>query len=126
MVREMSHTVILVDDSSSLRAQAGRALVQAGFIVIEAVDGFDAMEKIAATTDVSLIVCDINMPRMSGLELLEKLSVDAVKHPPVLMLTSEGHPQLVLRAKAYGARGWMVKPFKPELLVAAAKKLTGS
>jgi two-component system chemotaxis response regulator CheY len=122
----MPRTVLLIDDSATIRAIAGRALVHAGFVVVEAVDGFDGMEKLGSTANVSLIVCDINMPRMSGLELLERLATQSSPHPPVLMLTSEGHPQLVQRAKAHGAKGWMVKPFKSELLVAAARKLTGS
>lgn len=119
----MALTVMLVEDSATVRLQAARALVQAGFIVIEAVDGIDGLEKLDARSDVALIVCDVNMPRMNGVEFVEALSKRPGAMPPVIMLTTEGHPQLVQRAKASGAKGWMIKPFKPEILVAAAKKL---
>jgi two-component system chemotaxis response regulator CheY len=104
---------------------AAKALTAAGFDIIEAVDGIDALEKFAVSDDVKLIVCDVNMPRMNGIEFIEALSHIGAVPPPVIMLTTEGHPDLVRTAKACGARGWMVKPFKPELLVAAAKKITG-
>jgi len=118
----MARTVLVVDDSATVRFQARRVLTQAGFVVVEAVDGLDALEKLAATPDVALIVCDVNMPRMGGVELVETLARKG-NMPPTFMLTTEGHPQLIQRAKASGAKGWMVKPFKPELLVAAATKL---
>lgn len=121
----MAAYVMLVDDSAMVRLQASRALLAAGFGVIEATDGLDALEKIATADDVALIICDVNMPRMGGLELVEALSHIGAAPPPVIMLTTEGHPDLVRTAKACGARGWMVKPFKPELLVAAARKVIG-
>jgi two-component system, chemotaxis family, chemotaxis protein CheY len=121
-----SATVMLIDDSEVVRMQAGRALLDAGFSVIEAVDGLDAMRKLeAAPSDVALIVCDVNMPRMDGLEFVAWLATQTAR-PPILMLTTEGHPQLIQRAKDNGAKGWMVKPLKPELLVAAARRLTKS
>ena len=120
----MAQTVMVVDDSASVRIQASRALVAAGYEVLEAFDGIDALEKLAGGATVALIVCDINMPRMSGVELVESLSQKPLPRPPILMLTTEGHPALIQRAKALGARGWMMNPFKPELLVAAARKLT--
>jgi two-component system chemotaxis response regulator CheY len=116
---------MLIDDSATVRLQARRALSAAGFGIIEATDGLDALEKLDAADAVSLIVCDVNMPRMSGIEFVENLSRRQGARPPVIMLTTEGHPDLVQSAKACGAKGWMVKPFKPELLVAAARKLTG-
>lgn len=119
----MASTVLVVDDSATVRVQAGRALMQAGFEVVEAVDGIDALEKLEANKGIVLVVCDVNMPRMSGVELVEALAKRAAKMPPVIMLTTEGHPQLIQRAKSSGAKGWMIKPFKPELLVAAAKKV---
>lgn len=123
----MGLTVLLVDDSEVVRRVAHGALAAAGFTVVEAFDGMDALEKLRAETqEVSLIFCDVNMPRMSGIEFVEALASSNLVKPPVLMLTTEGHPELVKRAKNSGARGWMLKPFKPELLVAAAKKLTGT
>lgn len=120
----MTKTVLVVDDSATVRMQVSRALASAGYEVLEAVDGIDALEKLAGGATVALVVCDINMPRMSGVELVESLAQRPAPRPPILMLTTEGHPALIQRAKASGARGWMMKPFKPELLVAAARKLT--
>jgi len=117
---------MLVDDSATVRLQASKALSAAGFGIIEAIDGIDALEKLAVTDNIALIVCDVNMPRMNGIEFVEALAHTGALPPPVIMLTTEGHPDLVRTAKACGARGWMVKPFKPELLVAAAKKITGT
>ena len=118
----MSTSVLVVDDSMMVRKQVGAALKGQGYDVVEAVDGADALEKIAGNPNVRLIVCDVNMPRMNGLEFLEQLSAknSAV---PVVMLTTEGQPELIQRAKSLGAKGWLVKPFKPDYLTATAKKL---
>ena len=122
----MIRTVMVVDDSATVRIAAARALTSAGYEVIEAFDGQDALEKLAGRPAVALILCDVNMPRMNGVELVEALAKQPGHHPPILMLTTEGHPALIQRAKASGAKGWMMKPFKPELLVAAAHKLTAA
>jgi two-component system chemotaxis response regulator CheY len=116
--------VLVVDDSMMVRKQVEKALVAAGFQVVEATDGQDALEKLRATPDAQLVVCDVNMPRMGGLEFLENVKGQAGANVPVVMLTTEGQPELIQKAKALGAKGWLVKPFKPDLLVAAAKKLT--
>jgi two-component system chemotaxis response regulator CheY len=72
-----------------------------------------------------MLICDVNMPRMNGLEMLEKLRGDVRwKTLPVVMLTTEGQPALIERAKKAGAKGWIIKPFKAELLVAAVQRLT--
>lgn len=123
----MSARIMVVDDSMMIRQQVGRTLTQAGFSVVDAVDGEDAYKKLASLTDISLLVCDVNMPRMSGIELLEKLKNESrLTKTNVVMLTTEGQSEMVQRAKALGAKGWIIKPFKPELLVAAAKKLTAT
>lgn len=122
----MSAKVLVVDDSTMIRNQVARALVGAGFTVVTASDGMDAMEKIAAETDVSLVVSDVNMPRMGGIELLEELRVGKSNNVPFVLLTTEDQVELVARAKALGAGGWFVKPLKPELLVSTARKLTGT
>lgn len=121
----MGKKVLVVDDSTTVRQQVGLALTQAGFEVIEAVDGLDGIDKLDGVSAIALIICDVNMPRMNGIEMVEKLKAEN-KHAkvPVVMLTTEGQPELVNRAKNAGAKGWIVKPFKAELLVAAAKKLT--
>jgi two-component system, chemotaxis family, chemotaxis protein CheY len=123
----MGKKILVVDDSATVRQQVGLALGQAGFDVVEAVDGVDGFEKVTKATDISLVICDVNMPRMSGIDMLEKLHAEHKGAPvPVIMLTTEGQPDLVDRAKKAGAKGWIVKPFKAELLIAAAKKLTAS
>ena len=73
-----------------------------------------------------MIISDVNMPNMNGLEMVEAIKGDAtLTHPPSVMLTTEGAGELVERAKAAGAKGWLVKPFKPEQLVAVVNKLVG-
>ena len=121
----MSARVLIIDDSLMVRQQVSRTLSGAGFTIVEACDGIDGHEKLATTTNVRLIVCDVNMPRMNGVEFLEKLSTMGTSIP-VVMLTTEGQPELIQKAKALGAKGWIVKPFKPEMLVAAAKKLAST
>ena len=116
--------ILVVDDSASVRQQVSNALVQAWFDVLEAVDGVDGAEKIEAGNDIAMVICDVNMPRLNGLEMLERVK-GGCKNPnlPVVMLTTEGQPQMIQKAKGFGAKGWIVKPFKPDLLVGAVKKL---
>jgi two-component system, chemotaxis family, chemotaxis protein CheY len=121
----MSATVLVIDDSRLVRQQVGRTLATAGFSIIEATDGLDALAKLAGSPTTALMICDINMPNMSGLEFLEELKAKG-SSIPVVMLTTEGQPELIQRAKALGAKGWLVKPFKPDALVATAKKLTAT
>jgi two-component system chemotaxis response regulator CheY len=117
--------VLIVDDSSTIRRQVASVLIEAGFDVMEAGDGVDGAERIRATPDLALVLCDVNMPRLNGLEMLESLSADIqARSLPVVMLTTEGEPQAILRAKQAGARAWIVKPFKEHLLVGAVRKLT--
>jgi two-component system chemotaxis response regulator CheY len=121
----MGKKVIVIDDSQTIREQVRAALGGAGFDIVEAVDGLDGAEVIGRTPDAALVVCDVNMPHRSGVELLEGLRKDdRFKSLPVLMLTTEGQPQLIERARKAGAKGWLVKPFSADLLVAAVRKLT--
>lgn len=121
----MGKKILIIDDSSSIRGQLRFTLAQAGYDVIEAEDGQDGITKLRANADAAMVLCDVNMPRMNGLEMLESLAARAAKTPPVVMLTTEGAADLVQRAKKAGAKGWIVKPFKPDLLLAAVKKLAG-
>ena len=121
----MTTKVLIVDDSMMVRQQVRRALVENGYAVDEAHDGLDALLKLAAAPDTALVVLDINMPNMNGLELLTHLRA-CVAHAgvAVVMLTTEGQAELMKQAKSLGAKGWIIKPFKPELLVAAVHRLT--
>ncbi len=121
----MNLKVMVIDDSMVVRKQVAQALEGGGFDVSEAVDGVEAISRLAGAA-VDLIFCDVNMPRMNGLEFLEALRATDGAPTPVVMLTTEAEPALVSQARAFGAKGWIVKPFRPELLVAAAKKLTAS
>ena len=116
--------VLVVDDSPSVRQQVSLTLSQAGYQVVEAGDGLEGISKVDEDGGIGMLICDVNMPRMNGLEMLEKIKSDG-KHSqlPVIMLTSEGQPSLIERAKKAGAKGWIVKPFKAHLLVATVSKL---
>ena len=114
--------VLVIDDSETIRQQVKQALAATGYEIIEAVDGIDGLEKLRAVTDLDIALCDVNMPRMNGLDMIAEVQRTGPKIP-ILMLTTEGQPSLIKRARESGAKGWIVKPFKPELLVAAVTKL---
>ena len=119
----MTAKVLVIDDSFVVRQTVIQALAGGGFVIVEAVDGLDGLQKLVESPDTRLIVCDVNMPRMGGLEFLEEMGKTTAAKPPVMMLTTEGQPELIARAKTLGARAWMVKPFKREILLAAVRKL---
>jgi len=120
----MAKTIMVVDDSISIRQVVGIALRQAGYEVLEAVDGKDALAKLTGQK-VNLIISDVNMPNMDGISFVRELKTrPAYKFTPVLMLTTESQEDKKEQGKAAGARAWMVKPFKPEALLAAVQKLT--
>jgi two-component system, chemotaxis family, chemotaxis protein CheY len=114
--------ILVIDDSEMIRLQVKQALAATGYEIVEAVDGADGLEKLRAAADVDMALCDVNMPRLNGLDMLAELQRNGPRIP-ILMLTTEGHPSLLKRAREAGAMGWIVKPFKPELLVAAVTKL---
>jgi two-component system, chemotaxis family, chemotaxis protein CheY len=115
--------VLVVDDSDTVRKQVRQALAPASYEVVEAVDGLDGLEKIRGSRDLCLVLCDVNMPRMTGLEMIAQLHGEGIS-TPVIMLTSEGQPSLIRRAREAGAKGWIIKPFKVEMLLAAVNKVT--
>jgi two-component system chemotaxis response regulator CheY len=122
----MINKVLVVDDSSSIRQRVSSVLGEAGFEVVGAVDGFDALAKLKEANGVRLVIADINMPRLNGLQMISKIQSDEkTAGIPILVLTTEGDPDLISEARKLGVKAWMVKPFKPEVLVAAVKKLTG-
>jgi two-component system chemotaxis response regulator CheY len=117
--------VLVIDDSETVREQVRQTLSGAGYEIVEAIDGVDGLEKLRETKDVALALCDVNMPRMTGLEMVAELHRTGISIP-IVMLTSEGQPSLIRRARDAGAKGWIVKPFKPELLLEAMNKLLPS
>ncbi len=123
----MSKKVLVVDDSASVRQQVSLALGQAGFNVVEAADGKEGASAVDAQRDIAMVICDVNMPNMNGLDMLAAVKAKPENAAlPVLMLTTEGHPKLIKQAKASGAKGWILKPFKADQLVATVNKLTAS
>lgn len=117
----MTNSILVVDDSLLVRKQVGNALRGLGYSVVDAVDGLDALERLETCPTIQMIICDVNMPRMNGIEFLERIHSKG-NSLPVVMLTTEGEPELIQRAKALGAKGWLIKPFKPEFLEATVKK----
>ncbi|MBB3224244.1 response regulator [Pseudoduganella umbonata] len=119
----MAKTIMVVDDSASIRQVVGIALRQAGYDVIEGNDGADALAKLTGQK-VNLIISDVNMPNMDGITFVRELKTrPAYKFTPVMMLTTESQQEKKAQGQAAGARAWMVKPFKPEALLAAVQKL---
>jgi two-component system, chemotaxis family, chemotaxis protein CheY len=119
----MSKTVMIIDDSGSFRTVVKLALQKAGYGVVEAVDGKDAVGKLNGQK-LNLIVCDVNMPNMDGLTFLRHIKgTGAYKFTPVIMLTTESQESKKAEGKAAGARAWITKPFQPSTLVDAVNKL---
>lgn len=115
--------IMVVDDSSSMRALVKQTLITAGHEVFEACDGADAIDQLDRTV-VDLYLCDVNMPRIDGLTLVKHLRAHGVaKFKPILMLTTEIDPEKKKIAKEAGATGWLVKPFQPDQLLATIKKV---
>jgi two-component system chemotaxis response regulator CheY len=119
----MSKTIMAIDDSASIRQVVGITLKKAGYDVIEANDGKDAMDKLTGQK-VHLIICDVNMPNMDGIAFLKELRQNSnYKFTPIIMLTTEAQEGKKQEGKAAGAKAWIVKPFKPEQMLAAIEKL---
>jgi two-component system chemotaxis response regulator CheY len=119
-------TILIVDDSVTIRQQVSQTLKTAGYDVVEACDGLEGVDALKKSTSYGMVLCDLNMPRMSGLELLETIKGELTGLPvPVVMLTTDGSPELIARAKRAGAKGWIVKPFQPDLLLAAVRRIAG-
>lgn len=116
--------VLVVDDSQSIRNEVSDALGPAGFNVLQAADASEAFACLAKHQDISMVVLDVNMPGMSGIDVLERIQRERTDQvPPVLMLTTEAERSLVERAKKAGAKGWLLKPVKPQLLVSTVARL---
>lgn len=121
----MSKCILIVDDSASIRQVVSLTLKGAGFDVIEACDGKDALGKLQGQR-VHLMISDVNMPNMDGLTFLKEVKMRAeYKFTPVIMLTTESAEEKKSQGQASGAKAWMVKPFQPQQMLAAVNKLVG-
>ena len=115
--------ILVVDDSESIRQQVADGLTRAGFQVVEAGDGIAALQQVKAH-DFAMIILDVNMPFLNGLELLDRLKQEPkTSHIPVVMLTTEAQRSVIERARQAGAKGWLIKPIKMENVVNTVNKL---
>ena len=115
--------ILTVDDSASMRALLLHALTESGFEVAQAEDGEDALEWLA-THEVDVVITDINMPRLDGFGLIERLRAGQRHHDkPILVLTTESSDEKKQRARAAGATGWIVKPFDAAKLASAVRRV---
>ncbi|BCB28663.1 response regulator [Sulfurimicrobium lacus] len=119
----MAKTILIVDDSTTLRQVVSIALKGAGYDVIEGSDGKDALAKLTGQK-VHLIISDVNMPNMDGFTFVSEVKkLPAYKFTPIIMLTTEAGEEKKAAGQAAGAKAWMVKPFKPEQMLNAVSKL---
>ncbi|PTY06142.1 two-component system response regulator [Opitutaceae bacterium EW11] len=119
----MKKTILTADDSASMRQMVAFTLRGAGYDVVEAGDGGEAMERIQEQPP-HLVITDLNMPNVDGIELIRRIRAHPTsKYVPIVMLTTESADPRKQEGRAAGATGWIVKPFRPEQLVAVAKKL---
>lgn len=121
----MSKTALVVDDSPTMRQMVAFTLTNAGFTVVEAEHGKDAVRKVSDGGKMDIVVTDLNMPEMDGITLIKELrKLAAFKFTPILMLTTESAMEKKQAGKAAGATGWIVKPFDAEKLAAAVRRVT--
>jgi two-component system chemotaxis response regulator CheY len=119
----MSKMILTVDDSASMRQMISFTLSQAGYQVVEAVDGRDGLMKLKRATP-QMLLTDLNMPNMDGIELIRQVrALPECKYIPIVMLTTESQDEKKQAGKAAGATAWIVKPFQPEQLVAVIRKV---
>ena len=119
----MAKTIMVVDDSASLRQVVSIALKGAGYDVIEGCDGKDALSKLQGQK-IHLIISDVNMPNMDGISFVKAVKqLPTYRFTPIIMLTTESQDAKKREGQAAGAKAWLVKPFKPELLLGAVQKL---
>lgn len=122
----MSKTILTIDDSASIRQMVAMTLKSAGHQVLEAGNGAEGYDQATGNT-VHAVITDLNMPVMNGIEFIKKYRQHpASKGVPIILLTTESDEALKAEAKAAGATGWIVKPFKQDQLLAVIKKVTGA
>ncbi len=118
----MAKTVLIVDDSTSMRQLVSFTLKDAGYEIVEAVNGRDALNKLNGKK-IEMVITDLNMPEMDGIELIRQLRNNSgFRFTPIVMLTTESQESKKQEGKRAGASGWIVKPFTPEQLIAVVKK----
>jgi two-component system chemotaxis response regulator CheY len=121
----MSKKIMTVDDSASVRQMVGFTLREAGYEVVEAVDGEDALKKLHVDP-VNMLIADINMPRLDGIELVRRVRANPEqKYIPIILLTTETNKSKKQEGKDAGATGWIIKPFRPAQLLSTVKKVLG-
>ena len=121
----MNRVIMTVDDSASVRQMVAFTLRQSGFDVVEASDGKEELGKLAVTR-VDLLITDLNMPNMNGLELVKELrGGTANRMTPILMLTTESGDNRKAEARAMGVSGWIIKPFRPDQLLTVVRRIIG-
>jgi len=119
----MGKTVLVVDDSASVRQVVSIALKGAGYDVLQGSDGKDALKQLDGRR-IHLIISDVNMPNMDGITFVaEAKKLPAYKFTPIIMLTTESQEDKKRQAQAAGAKAWVTKPFQPEQMLAAVSKL---
>lgn len=119
----MTIEILAADDSESIRQMVVFSLKREGFSVVEAADGAEALEK-ARENPFHLVITDLDMPRMNGIQLVRELrKLSGYGKTPILLLTTESEAGIKNEARAAGASGWITKPFRPDQLVAAARKV---
>ncbi|EXJ14951.1 response regulator [Imhoffiella purpurea] len=119
----MSKTIMIVDDSASVRQVVSIALKGAGYDVVDACDGKDALTKLDGRK-LHLIISDVNMPNMDGISFVKQVKAHpSYKFTPVIMLTTESAADKKQRGQEAGAKAWIVKPFQPQQMLAAVSKL---
>ena len=121
----MGKRIMTVDDSASIRQVVSFTLSAAGYEVVEAVDGKDALAKLGSSP-VHMIITDLNMPNLDGIGLIRGARANpATRFIPIILLTTESQAEKKQEGKAAGATGWIVKPFQPAQLLAVVKKVLG-
>jgi two-component system chemotaxis response regulator CheY len=119
----MEKTIMIVDDSASIRKVVRLTLESQGFDVIDATDGVEALKKLNGVK-VHLLITDVNMPNMDGITLVKEVKkLPAYKFTPMMMLTTEAGDEKKMQGRAAGAKAWLVKPFQPPILLSAVSKL---
>ncbi len=123
----MDKTIMILDDSTSLRQVLAMSLGRAGYRVLEAENGLDALNKLKDESQIDLFISDINMPEMDGLAFVSHVrEMDQMKYVPIVMLTTENSEDKKTKGMEMGVRAWLTKPFMPEQLLNLVSKTLGN